>query len=156
MDLKQTLADALSEKENYLKTVELSTEQNANMIDGIPNNESPRICHGYTILESETVGCMEYVIAENQKAPSPYAVWVRNMAEDEKAGQENFFWGHYFSTPGAAKEDFQTRADSERERYFDKRERPSLLEDLKRHKETAANAMRETVTAEKAGKVNER
>lgn len=28
----------MNEKENYLKTVELSTEQNTNMIDGIPNN----------------------------------------------------------------------------------------------------------------------
>ncbi len=26
------------EKDNYLKKVELSTEQNCNMIDGIPNN----------------------------------------------------------------------------------------------------------------------
>lgn len=156
MDLKQTLADALSVKENYLKTVELSTEQNADMIDGIPNNESPRNCHGYTILESGTVGCKEYVIAENQKAPSPYAVWVRNMAEDEKTGQENFFWGHYFSTPGAAKEDFQTRADSERERLSGRREYPSLLEDLRRHKEEAAYSTGGAVIPEKAGKVNER
>ncbi len=156
MDLKQTLADALSEKENYLKTVELSTEQNTNMIDEIPNNEGPRICHGYTILESETVGCKEYVIAENQKASSPYAVWVRNMAEDEKTGQENFFWRHYFSTPGAAKEDFQTRADSERERLSGRREYPSLLEDLRRHKEEAVHNMGGAVISEKAGKVNER
>lgn len=26
------------EKDNYLKSMELSTEQNCNMIDGIPNN----------------------------------------------------------------------------------------------------------------------
>ncbi len=39
------------EKENDLKTVELSTEQNANMIDGIPNNESPRSNQGYDIGE---------------------------------------------------------------------------------------------------------
>ena len=35
-----------------------------NMIDGIPNNEPPRVNQGYTILESETVGHMEYVLAE--------------------------------------------------------------------------------------------
>lgn len=156
MELKQTLAEVLSEKENYLKTVELSTEQNANMIDGIPNNESPRTSHGYIITESETVGCMEYVLAQNQKAPSPYAVWVRNMAEDEKTGQENFFWGHYFGTPEAAKEDFRTRADEERERFLDRKECPSLLEDLRRHKENAAHTMREAIISEKAGKVNER
>ena len=28
----------MQEKENYLKNAELSTEQNYNMIDGIPNN----------------------------------------------------------------------------------------------------------------------
>lgn len=28
----------MTEKDNYLKTAELSTEQNCNMIDGIPNN----------------------------------------------------------------------------------------------------------------------
>lgn len=28
----------MTEKDNYLKTAELSTEQNYNMIDGIPNN----------------------------------------------------------------------------------------------------------------------
>ena len=28
----------LHEKDNYLKTAELSTEQNCNMIDGVPNN----------------------------------------------------------------------------------------------------------------------
>ena len=28
----------MQEKENYLKNAELSTEQNCNMIDGIPNN----------------------------------------------------------------------------------------------------------------------
>lgn len=155
MELK-TLADVQSEKENYLKTMELSTEQNANMIDGIPNNEGLRTCHGYTILESETVGCMEYVIGENQKAPSPYAVWVRNMAEDKKTGQENFFWGHYFSTPEAAGEDFQTRADGEQERFFDRKECPSLLEELKRHKEEAAHSIWETAMHEKAGKMNER
>lgn len=28
----------MNEKDNYLKSAELSTEQNYNMIDGIPNN----------------------------------------------------------------------------------------------------------------------
>ena len=58
-----------SENGNHLRATELSTEQNMNMIDGIPNNEPPRVNQGYTILESETVGHMEYVLAENQDAP---------------------------------------------------------------------------------------
>lgn len=31
----------MNEKDNYLRTAELSTEQNYNMIDGIPNNTPP-------------------------------------------------------------------------------------------------------------------
>lgn len=31
----------MCEKDNYLNTAELSTEQNYNMIDGIPNNTPP-------------------------------------------------------------------------------------------------------------------
>ena len=31
----------MNEKDNYLQTAELSTEQNTNMIDGILNNEPP-------------------------------------------------------------------------------------------------------------------
>lgn len=31
----------MQEKDNYLKNAELSTEQNYNMIDGIPNNAPP-------------------------------------------------------------------------------------------------------------------
>lgn len=31
----------MQEKDNYLKNAELATEQNYNMIDGIPNNAPP-------------------------------------------------------------------------------------------------------------------
>ncbi|MDL2237432.1 DUF4316 domain-containing protein [Christensenellaceae bacterium OttesenSCG-928-K19] len=31
----------MNEKDNYLKSAELATEQNYNMIDGIPNNAPP-------------------------------------------------------------------------------------------------------------------
>ena len=31
----------MHEKDNYLKTAELSTEQNQNMIDGVPNKHAP-------------------------------------------------------------------------------------------------------------------
>lgn len=33
----------MNEKDNYLRTVELSTEQNYNMIDGIINNTPPQL-----------------------------------------------------------------------------------------------------------------
>ena len=40
----------MHEKDNYLKTAELSTEQNCNMIDGVPNNTPPELdaCLLYT------------------------------------------------------------------------------------------------------------
>ena len=34
----------MHEKDNYLKTAELSTEQNCNMIDGVPNNTPINPC----------------------------------------------------------------------------------------------------------------
>ena len=38
----------MHEKDNYLKTAELSTEQNCNMIDGVPNNTPIPPCLLYT------------------------------------------------------------------------------------------------------------
>ena len=35
----------MHEKDNYLKTAELSTEQNCNMIDGVPNNTPLSLIH---------------------------------------------------------------------------------------------------------------
>lgn len=142
MEIKQTL----EEKENNLKTVEPSTEQNANMIDGIPNNESPRNNQGYVILESEVVGHMEYVFAENSKAPQPYVTWARNVTNDEQSGRENFFWGHYFCGKEAAKEDFYKRVGEEQERVSFKKERPSLIESLKRHQGEVAHNGRESIS----------
>ena len=37
----------MHEKDDHLKTTELSTEQNCNMIDGIPNNMSPSPKNGH-------------------------------------------------------------------------------------------------------------
>lgn len=139
------------EKENDLKTVELSTEQNANMIDGIPNNESPRSNQGYVILENEIVGHMEYVLAENSKAPQPYVTWARNVTNDEQSGREDFFWGHYFCGKEAAKEDFYKRVGEEQERVSFKKERPSLIESLKWHQEEVAYNGRESVSEKERG-----
>ena len=33
----------MHEKDNYLTSAELSTEQNCNMIDGVPNNTPPEL-----------------------------------------------------------------------------------------------------------------
>jgi hypothetical protein len=42
---------------DHLLAAELSAEQNMNMLDGIPNNEKPRVNQNYVILESERKRC---------------------------------------------------------------------------------------------------
>lgn len=78
---------------DHLLAAELSAEQNMNMLDGIPNNEKPRVNQNYVILESEVVGHKEFVLAQNPNAPRPYVTWERNMQEDERRGEENFYMG---------------------------------------------------------------
>lgn len=115
---------------NYLAAAEMSVEQNYNQIDGLVNNqEPPRVNQGYIIIDSETVGNQEIVLAENQKAPQPFATWRRNISNDEQTGQENFFWGHYFSDPEAARKDFNARVQEQREELAE--QRPSVRSQLK-------------------------
>lgn len=115
---------------NYLAAAEMSVEQNYNQIDGLVNNqEPPRVNQGYIIIDSETVGNQEIVLAENQKAPQPFATWRRNISNDEQTGQENFFWGHYFSDPEAARKDFKARVQEQREELAE--QRPSIRSQLK-------------------------
>ena len=125
-------------KENHLRAAEQSAEQNMNMIDGIPNNEKPRVNQNYVILESEIVGHKEFVLAENPNAPQPYVTWERNMQNDEQRGEENFYWGKYFCDPEAAEKNLHDRADGERE--FLRQSRPSLLKSLRQNKEIARPA----------------
>lgn len=143
-----------AENANYLRAAELSMEQNANMIDGIPNNEPPRVNQGYTVLENEIVGHMEYVLAENPNAPQPYATWARNIRNDEQRGEENFFWGHYFCDPEAAHKDFRARADEQRD--FLRESRPSLLDMLRQDRREAARPFQESRIMEKVKKEPER
>ena len=124
------------------------------MIDGIPNNEAPRVNQGYTILENEVVGHMEYVLAENPNAPQPYATWARNISNDEQTGDENFFWGHYFCDQEAARKDFYARADSQRD--FMRESRPSLLDMLREDRKGAERLFRESPVMEKTRREPER
>lgn len=119
-----------SQNPNYLKNAEMGMEQNYNQIDGIINNqEPPRVNQGYVILESEMVGHKEFVLAENPKAPQPFATWVRNVQNDEHTGGENFFWGHYFTDESAARRDFRSRVREEEQDLAE--QRPSILSQLK-------------------------
>ena len=121
---------------DHLLAAELSAEQNMNMIDGIPNNEKPRVNQNYVILENEIVGEKEFVLAKNPAAPLPYVTWERNMLNDEQKGGENFYWGKYFCSHEAARKNLHERADGEREFLRDLR--PSLLKNLRQNQEEIA------------------
>lgn len=120
----------LQRHENYLKAAEMGMEQNYNQIDGLVNNlEPPRVNQGYTIIDSEIVGHKEIVLAESPTAPQPFATWVRNIQKDEQIGGENFFWGHYFTDPDRAHEDWHSRVQEEKQDLAE--QRPSILSQLK-------------------------
>ncbi|KAF5076335.1 hypothetical protein DSECCO2_162020 [anaerobic digester metagenome] len=113
-NLKENTMKALitlaKESVNYLKTAEMSSEQNYNQIDGIINNELPRTIGGYAVTENHIVGNYEFAFGENEKAPSPYGSWQRNIKNDEeRADGDNWFWGHYFSDKDKAVSDFKER-----------------------------------------------
>lgn len=101
--------------------VEMSVEQNCNMLDGIVNNERPRVNQNYTVIDSETIGNQEIVLAQNPKAVQAFVTWQRNISNDEQSGQENFFWGHYFSDPNEAQKDFKNRVQEQREDFQEQR-----------------------------------
>lgn len=126
------LARTAQEKENPLKAVEISVEQNYNQIDGLINNqEPPRVNQGYVILESEIVGHMEFVLAENKKAPQSFVTWQRNIQNDEGRGEDNWFWGHYAVSEESARDDFHTRVKEARDDFLD--DHPSIRAQLKEH-----------------------
>ena len=88
-----------------------------------------RHIQGYKVTDSHIVGDKEFVLAENPKAPQPFATWMRNIRNDEMSGQEKFFWGHYFCGRKAAVSDFQQRVANERE--VSREKCPSVLKALK-------------------------
>ena len=71
----------------------------------------------------------EFVLAESPTAPQPYVTWARNIQNDEQTGGENFFWGHYFTDPDRARDDFHSRVHEEEQDLAE--QRPSILSQLK-------------------------
>ena len=71
------------------------------------------INHGYLILAKVRVGAKEFVLAENQTAPSRYVTWGLTPANDGD-GEPNYYHGNYCSDRAAAILDFCDRA---REQY---------------------------------------
>ena len=120
----------LQRQENYLKTAEMGMEQNYNKIDGIINNqEPPRVNCGYVIIDSDTVGRNEIVLAHNPDAVQPFVTWERDIENDKQTGREDFYWGHYYTDRDNARKDFVSRVEEKREELADRR--PSIREQLK-------------------------
>ena len=71
------------------------------------------INQGYLILAKVRVGTKEFVLAENQSAPSRYVTWARTPANDGDR-EPKYYPGHYSSDRTAAIFDFCDRA---REQY---------------------------------------
>lgn len=105
---------------------------------------------GYKVTDSHIVGDKEFVLAENPKAPQPFATWMRNIRNDGMSGEEKFFWGHYFSNRKAAVSDFRQRVAKEREVSGEKR--PSVLETLKDYSACVGKNKADRGETEKTGK----
>lgn len=61
---------------------------------------------GYRIIDSIHIGNAEFVVGESTKAPDAFVTWECRNGND-------YFWGHYFSDPLAAKRDLLERAGQE-------------------------------------------
>ena len=62
---------------------------------------------GYRIVAKAAVGPVEYALAENPKSHF-FASWERTPGSD-KAGEPNYYWGHYHEDRGKAVADFCNR-----------------------------------------------
>ena len=65
----------------------------------------------YSIIARVQVKDVEYVIAENAKAPSCYVTWECTPAND-KDGEKNYYWGNYSDSRESMISIFKERAKS--------------------------------------------
>lgn len=65
----------------------------------------------YSIIARVQVRDVEYVMAENAKAPSCYVTWERTPAND-KGGEKNYYWGNYSDSRESMISAFKERAQS--------------------------------------------
>lgn len=82
---------------------------------------------GHRILAKVEVGAVEYALAENPKTHF-FATWERTPGND-KAGEPNYYWGHYHEDRGKAVEDFRSRVSEKCVELAEER-RPSIREQL--------------------------
>lgn len=69
-------------------------------------NDEKRICNGYEITESCTIGVTEIVIGHNPAAPNPYVCWYCKNGND-------YFWGYYTNELADARDKFRERSEYE-------------------------------------------
>ena len=82
---------------------------------------------GYRMIAKAEVGSVEYALAENPKTHF-FATWERTPGND-KAGEPNYYWGHYHEDRGKAIEDFRARV-SEKCAELEEDRKPSIREQL--------------------------
>ena len=82
---------------------------------------------GYRILAKAEVGPVEYALAENPNSHF-FATWERTPGND-KAGEPNYYWGHYHENRDKAVEDFCARV-SEKCAELEEDRKPSVRKQL--------------------------
>ena len=82
---------------------------------------------GYRILAKAEVGAVEYALAENPNSHF-FATWERTPGND-KAGESNYYWGHYHENRDKAVEDFCSRVSEKCAELAEER-KPSVRKQL--------------------------
>ena len=82
---------------------------------------------GYQILAKAVAGPVEYAFGENPKTHF-FVTWERTPGND-KAGETNYYWGHYHEDRGRAIEDFCTRVCEKCAELAEER-KPSIRQQL--------------------------
>jgi hypothetical protein len=69
------------------------------------------VISGYTITDKLAVGNAEFVVGQNDNAPSPFVTWRRNIEED--GSRSGCYWGHYCNNRLSAINDLTVRVQEE-------------------------------------------
>jgi len=85
-------------------------------------NDGTRSNQGYAIIESCNIGEKELVIGHHPKAPNPYVCWYCK-------GGNDYYWGCYCNTLGAAREKLNERYQSECHMPYDQFDKEDDKED---------------------------
>lgn len=82
----------------------------------------------YAIIAKVGVGPVEYVLGELDHKIPFFVTWERTPAND-RDGQPNYYWGHYFNNRGGAIKDFSDRT-KEKFKALSEYRKPSIKKQL--------------------------